>query len=141
MRVEAAIDINDLPLPRGVHQPKRVVTQTYRIIRDTNLCKQIKTLHKNECQLCGSSIKLPSGDLYSEAHHIIPLGAPHNGGDTAGNILVVCPNHHAMLDYCAMPLEFSLLRTKPSHEISDLSISYHNEIYRSRWKSDSAELS
>lgn len=35
---------------------------------------------------------------YVESHHLRPLGRPHEGPDTPGNIIVVCPNHHVMFD-------------------------------------------
>ena len=80
--------------PDEVAPPERILVETYRILRDTELARKIKKLHKNECQLCGTTITLQDGTSYSEAHHICPLGTPHNGPDVAGNILVLCPNHH-----------------------------------------------
>jgi hypothetical protein len=47
--------------------------------------------------------------FYCEAHHIRPLGIPHNGADSSDNILIVCPNHHKTLDYGAMMIDLSRL--------------------------------
>jgi predicted restriction endonuclease len=69
------------------------------------LARQLKLLYENRCQICGESITLPNGTRYSEAHHVRPLGRPHHGPDVAGNILVLCPNHHVMLDYGVIALE------------------------------------
>ena len=96
-------------------------------MRDANLARQIKILHKNNCQLCDSKIELSNGESYSEAHHIIPIGKPHNEPDTAGNIIVLCPNHHVMCDYGVIKLERSHIKEQAGHKISQESISYHNE--------------
>jgi len=64
---------------------------------------------------------------YAEAHHIIPLGSPHHGADKAENIIVVCPNHHAMLDYGVIKLELALVTTQGRHQICPTSVAYHNE--------------
>lgn len=79
--------------------PQRVQQTVYRVLRDTVLARNIKTLHKNVCQICGNFIEMPNGQRYSETHHIQPLGASHNGPDVAENIIVLCPNHHVEFDY------------------------------------------
>lgn len=107
--------------------PERLLIETYRVLRDTELARKIKALHKNICQLCGQTVRLKDGATYAEAHHIKPLGSPHNGADVAENIVVLCPNHHVMLDYGAIPLEAYNLRTTQGHVIGSAYISYHNE--------------
>lgn len=116
-----------IDLPSGVEEPTREDVVTYRVLRDTNLARQLKLVHKNCCQICGVTIKIPNGKLYSEAHHIIPLGKPHNGPDNPGNIIVLCPNHHVMCDYGAIALNFKEIKQKYGHLISNESIRYHNE--------------
>jgi 5-methylcytosine-specific restriction endonuclease McrA len=118
-----AIDLADLD---GNQLPPIEEQTIMRVIRDTGMTRKIKTLHANKCQICGSSITLPDGRSYSEAHHIIPLGAPHHGPDTPENILVVCPNHHAMLDFGCILLDGSSLRSAHGHSVSSASIEYHN---------------
>lgn len=113
----------------GNESPNRSSQETYRILRDTKLARQIKLLHKNKCQICNYSIKLPNGDYYSEAHHIIPLGSPHNGPDTAGNIIILCPNHHVMLDYFSTKLDIQNINLHPKHTIDLKSILYHNKVH------------
>ncbi|MBL8225221.1 MAG: HNH endonuclease [Chromatiales bacterium] len=123
-----AIDIDD---PAGNETPGRVVQETYRVLRDTALARQLKLLHNNRCQICDETISLPNGELYSEAHHIKPLGRPHNGPDVAGNILVLCPNHHVMLDYGAIKLRAGAIRIHPNHRIGGQYVEYHNNrIYK-----------
>lgn len=111
----------------------RVVTTTYRILRDTDLARQIKALHEYRCQICGHTIQLANGSFYAEAHHIRPLGTPHNGPDTIGNIICVCPNHHAELDYGVISLSVLSRADSPDHAIEKEHVDYHNqEIYRAK---------
>lgn len=106
--------------------PARKVQFIHRIIRDTTLTKLIKHLHHNTCQICGMSLHLSAEKTYAEAHHIQPLGAPHNGPDIAENILILCPNHHALCDFGAVPLNPKTLRTADGHNIGLNFLEYHN---------------
>lgn len=45
------------------------------------------------------TFRLPGGGKYAESHHIRPLGKKHQGIDHQSNMVVLCPNHHAMFDY------------------------------------------
>lgn len=123
----AAADLQKTDLPAGTQEPGRAHQLTYRVLRDTNLARKIKLLHRDKCQLCGQALQVSAAQTYSEAHHIIPLGSEHNGPDAPENIIVLCPNHHALCDYGAIPLERSSIRVAAGHEISDESIIYHNE--------------
>lgn len=111
---------------KDLEPPERVETTTYRILRDTSLAQHIKQLHQYECQICGFTISLPNGSRYAEAHHIQPLGSPHHGPDVAGNIIVVCPNHHAMCDYGTIAITSTELKSHPDHHVDDRFIDYHN---------------
>lgn len=106
--------------------PGRVPTTVHRIIRDTELARRVKQLHNFECQICGLTIALPDGNRYAEAHHIQPLGQPHNGPDEVGNILCLCPNHHAELDFGVIQLSLSKLPSVEGHEIKAKFVDYHN---------------
>lgn len=106
--------------------PEKVETITYRILRDTALARNLKELHENKCQICSETITLPTG-AYSEAHHIKPLSAPHQGPDIPENILVLCPNHHVMCDYGAIKLDVTVLMVHLGHKIGDEFLKYHNE--------------
>ncbi len=114
------LDGNDLP--------QRVLVDTYRILRDTDLARRIKLLHGNRCQVCGEVLQLEPSVTYSEAHHIRALGSPHFGPDTGANIIVVCPNHHALLDFGAIPLDLAQIRTAAGHTIGQEFIDYHNSV-------------
>lgn len=117
----------DISAPDEGGATTRVETVEYRVLRDTRLARALKTLHDNECQICGLSIDLANGVRYSEAHHIQPLGRPHDGPDVRGNILILCPNHHAMCDYGAIQLDVARLRTHPRHLLGNKFVAYHNE--------------
>jgi predicted HNH restriction endonuclease len=106
--------------------PERAPTEIYRILRDTDLARKIKLLHKNLCQLCGNALPLFDGTSYAEAHHIKPLGRPHNGPDVAENIIVLCPNHHALLDFGAIKLNIENINIIQGHKIASQFIEYHN---------------
>lgn len=132
---QEASDIADAPR-------ERVATTTYRILRDTELARRVKAVHRSECQICGHTIQFPDGSRYGEAHHIRPIGKPHNGPDTMGNILCVCPNHHAELDYGIIAISFTGLRCVDSHTLDPVFIEYHNQrIHGAKKAVPSANLS
>jgi hypothetical protein len=121
--------------------PERFAATVTRILRDTELARRVKGVHEYLCQICGETIKLPDGTRYAEAHHIQPLGASHGGLDVIANILCLCPNHHAMLDLGAMPLDLSKLRKHPHHTVEQRFIEYHNSfIWKRSDRSDSGSI-
>lgn len=111
---------------------ERAPTTISRIVRDTQLSLRVKGLHAYRCQIltCGFTLVRHDGTPYAEGHHVRPLGAPHNGQDISGNILCLCPNHHAACDLGAIPLVAAELRQVPGHAVAQEFIDYHNrEIY------------
>lgn len=108
----------------------RIETTTYRVLRDTELASRVKLLHEYRCQICSHTIELSDGSRYAEAHHIQPLGEPHNGPDIIGNILCVCPNHHAELDYRVSSLNLSDFRSAPGHTVDAKYVDYHNRLFQ-----------
>jgi len=130
--------VSDLETPKAedLNEPptvNRIECQIYRILRDTDLARRMKALYEYQCQLCGYTIQLNNGKRYAEAHHIKPLGAPHNGDDSDENIICVCPNHHVELDYGLIELNKASIRNLPTHTIGDKYINYHNTvIFRKR---------
>jgi len=53
-------------------------------------------------------------------------GADHKGPDIVENIMCVCPNHHALLDYGAIPINLKNLRISSGHMFSEQYVEYHN---------------
>lgn len=104
---------------------ERKEVTTTRVVRDTDLVSKLKTLYENKCQICSYSIDLGSR-YYSEGHHIQPLGTPHHGPDNINNIIIVCPNHHVLLDFGAIKLELSKLKLL-KHKIDPYFLNYHNK--------------
>ncbi len=119
----------DTPKAYDLNEPNettRTLIATYRILRDTETARNIKELHGFKCQICGEVIYLKNNKPYAEAHHIKPLGTPHNGPDIPENILCVCPNHHVRLDYGAVKIETATLRIANGHTIGKEFVEYHN---------------
>lgn len=101
-----------------------------RIIRSSAKSRHIKALCRNECQICGNTLKLKGKKTYAEAHHLQPLGKDHNGPDIIENMICVCPNHHAQLDLFAIEIDENLLK-KTEHKIGTTYINYHNKQFSS----------
>ncbi|MFN8463908.1 MAG: hypothetical protein U0X20_00095 [Caldilineaceae bacterium] len=118
-------------------EAERVLNHIYRILRDTRVARWVKFVHEHRCQICDTTIQLPDL-IYAEAHHVRPLGAGHRGPDVIENVLCVCPNHHAELNYGAITLDGSKIRNVRGHYLGPEFVEYHNRsIYRqSRQRSD-----
>jgi putative restriction endonuclease len=120
--------------PAGYSAPHRRDVRISRIIRDTAQTRQIKALYEHRCQICGIRLECPAGP-YSEAAHIRPLGAPHDGPDTKDNILCLCPNHHVLFDNGAVSIaddlsligEESHLTLHRNHRLNRHYLAYHRE--------------
>ena len=123
-----------LPPPPGREAPERRPTTTLRIVRNTAVATAVKTLHDHQCQVCGVRLETPAGP-YAEGAHIRPLGSPHCGPDTPGNVLCLCPNHHALLDLGAFTIADDLgliglegsLRTTPGHTVDVQHLAYQRD--------------
>jgi hypothetical protein len=120
-------------LPDGI--PGKTKQIVYRIIRDTKKSRQIKEEYQFQCQVCGKRLEITPGVFYAESHHIQPLGGEHKGPDVRDNILCLCPNHHALFDYFAIPLDPGKLRLN-KHELRQSFVEYHNAHFRSLTSSE-----
>jgi hypothetical protein len=114
--------------------PSKIIVTTERIIRNTKASGDLKEVYENHCQVCNERIQFEPDIFYSEVHHIRPLGGKHRGRDAHSNMLVVCPNHHAMFDF-GIPYFISPSRLRIAdkvfpltlkHQISRESVNYHN---------------
>jgi len=63
--------------------------------RDATLSAALKEKYNDQCQICKTTYKIKQG-FFCDTHHIEPL--KEGGKDTSENVLVVCPNHHRLLD-------------------------------------------
>ncbi|SFP52581.1 MULTISPECIES: HNH endonuclease [Halolamina] len=122
--------------------PARTEYTTTRTIRDTKLSTMAKELYDHRCQLCGDRRERRDGGAYAEAHHVKPLGDPHRGPDTASNLLVLCPNHHADFDYGRVrvdpdslvvehayddAVDGTFLTVDADHDLDPAVLAYHND--------------
>lgn len=115
----------------------RTEARVNRIIRDTSLIQRLKRLHNGQCQRCNFRLDLPDGSAYSEGHHLKPLGEPHNGPDVPENVLILCPNCHALLDFAAAHIDMDDLRIHPHHPIGQQFVSYHNVYVKKKYAQQS----
>lgn len=103
----------------------RVLRTIDAILRNKALVNRIKKLYNNTCQICGLQLNVGKDKYYSEVHHIIPLGKPHNGKDSLDNMICVCPNCHVQLDLKSKFLDENTFAVS-RHHISANYIKYHN---------------
>lgn len=122
--------------PGKYNTAPRHVLNVLRIVRDTEQARKIKMLYDYSCQVCQVRLEGSAGP-YAEAAHIRPLGMPHNGPDTADNLLCLCPNHHVLFDYGGFAIrdDWSLLgiagrlQRHKGHIISLDHVHYHRVHY------------
>ena len=121
------------PMPT---QRNQLIVQ--RIIRNSAISQKIKELYNYTCQICGIRLNTSAGP-YAEGAHIRPLGQPHNGPDTAENILCLCPNDHVRFDYGDIYISddyqivlyngklLGNLNRNPAHTIATNYLAYHRD--------------
>lgn len=85
--------------------PQRREVTVSRVIRDSALSRFLKSLYDYQCQICRFTFTLSKRRRYAESHHIRPLGRPHTGIDKETNMLILCANHHAMMDLGALAID------------------------------------
>ena len=106
---------------------RRIPVNIDKLVRDTALTLRVKALVGPECQLCSTTIVLPDGRFYLEAHHIKPLGSPHNGPDIQSNLLIVCPNCHVKCDRGIITLSLDCIKNN-KQDVELKYILYHNNL-------------
>lgn len=94
-KIKKLIAIRDAKNIKQARLKKDQASKTYR--RDPVLSSLLKRIYGDVCQIktCRTNLKLDRG-FFTETHHIIPLSK--EGEDTSSNILVLCPNHHKLID-------------------------------------------
>ncbi len=139
--VQLADDGTPLPAPTTLPTgpAPRAKSTVQRIVRNTDVSRRVKKLHNWTCQICGTRIEIAPG-AYAEGAHIRPLGRPHDGPDTDGNVLCLCPNDHVRLEFGALVINddlsivdtatrtsVGLLRTLPAHKVDKAHLEYHRD--------------
>jgi putative restriction endonuclease len=132
-RAEQLVSSQVTPAPAG-EQPVRSTVYTTRVIRNSEVGNQVRSLYHHTCQISGDRLETSNGP-YAEACYIRPVGRPHNGPDIVGNVLCLSPNMHVLFDLGAITLsdDFSVigkgvqLHVSPRHNLSLECIRYHRE--------------
>ncbi|MFI8716219.1 HNH endonuclease, partial [Brevibacillus brevis] len=111
--------------------------------RDTKRVRALKVLYGNCCKICGEALVDINGIGYSEVNHIQPL-SEHKGADREVNMIVLCPNHHTLMDMGIItidpwdretilhvdknnPLHKAKL-TMVKHSLSEKCVQYHHDV-------------
>lgn len=124
-----------IELRYGNSETRRKEGTVLRIVRDTDVTRGIKALYNYECQVCGYTINTKSG-RYAEGAHVRPLGRPHDGDDSADNVLCLCPNHHIMFDKGLFSIDDNLelvgvlsgkLIIHIQHRLNNSNLEYHRK--------------
>ena len=97
---ENDINMNDVLLYDSMSENNQKIkdVELSRLVRSTYLSEKLKQAYDNCCQLCGTRLMKNINEAYSEAHHIRPYNKTHQGDDTIGNMVVLCPNCHSQFD-------------------------------------------
>ncbi|MFJ2175725.1 MULTISPECIES: YDG/SRA domain-containing protein [unclassified Streptomyces] len=127
----------------GFEEQARRYIQQNRLVRDSSVARNIKSLHNNTCQICANRLVVsPTGEAYSEAAHIQAVGKPHFGKDISENVLCLCPNCHARFDRGALLItdSFEVIDSLTQRFVSELKRVRGHEIgvefirkHRARW--------
>lgn len=99
--------------------------------RNNKIVTELKRLYQGRCQITGEELtfKKKDGTLYSEVHHLIPLG--ESGSDSYANAIVISPLIHRMLHY-AVVSEIDLSKI----ENNKLLIKINDQDYEIVWHPD-----
>jgi putative restriction endonuclease len=119
----------------------KAYTSTQRLIRNTAVTESVKRLYDYTCQVCGLRL-MTAVTPYAEGAHMRPVGKPHNGPDTAENVLCLCPNDHVLFDRGAIGLDASWnvvelktgavlsgLSIHPQHKLGATHAAYHRSLF------------
>lgn len=128
-------------LPHDTSPPERRERGGTRIVRDSEMIRELKHRYDHQCQVCGDQRHRGASAPYAEGHHLHPLGDDPPGPDAKRNVLVLCPNHHADFDYGSIrvdpdtleihhlyedSVDGETLRVDPDHDLRRRHVEYHN---------------
>ena len=135
-----------------------------RFVRDYPAAIKLKQIYGFLCQVCGTTVatfECAHNDAcgYAEVHHIRAIGSGHQGPDYPGNMLVLCPDHHAAFDLSTMALnpdtlevydlepdgglqnKGPLILRKPGHEFDSGCLQYARDIWPRRLIENGLDIS
>lgn len=103
--------------------------------RNNRVVRNLKNLYGGKCQITGEELtfKKKNGELYSEVHHLIPLG--ESGSDSYENAIVISPLIHRMLHYADVS-EIDLSKI----EDNKLKIAINGREYEITWLPEHLEI-
>jgi hypothetical protein len=93
-----AAERGETPPPAAEGESMRRSTMTQQIIRRGENCRFLQTVYKGECQISGVRLLMPGGSFSVDCAHVRPLGFPHFGNDSTGNMLSLSPTMHRLFD-------------------------------------------
>jgi putative restriction endonuclease len=138
VQVADPVNAGESQAPEG-RRPQRATSTVQRLVRNTAVATWVKAQHDHRCQVCGLQLVTPAGP-YAEGAHVRPLGRPHDGPDSADNLLCLCPNHHVLLDSGALYVDADLrvvdassgtviaeLRTASGHTLAPAHLGYQRD--------------
>jgi len=88
------------PKEKIIGPAKRSKSEVWRFVRNQGKVLLLKNLYGNKCQICDYTFEHNANQkkgFYSEVHHYSSL--KKQSDDDIGNMIVLCPNHHAEFDY------------------------------------------
>lgn len=103
--------------------------------RNTQIVKQLKTLYQGRCQLTGEefTFQKKNGELYSEVHHLIPLG--EDSSDNYANMVVISPLIHRMFHFATVsPIDLSQIND------NKLAITINDKPYTITWHPEHSRI-
>jgi len=129
------------PEPQG--ETKRREALVSQIIRRGDNRRFLQTIYDGECQLSGVKLIMPDRTFSIDCAHIRPLGIPHRGEDSVGNMLSLSPTMHRLFDRGCVRIDPETLAVsmlygndlphrprllvRESHIIQPANLAYHSE--------------
>jgi putative restriction endonuclease len=115
------------PPPEPGPDEQRAYASVQRLVRNTAVTQWVKALYDFRCQVCGLRMETAAGP-YAEGGHLRPVGRPHNGPDTADNVLCLCPNDHVRLDRGTIVLDsnWAVVERASGRALGELTVHRHH---------------
>ena len=89
--------------------PPKERTATRKILgRRYEVRAWLKKLYENKCQVCGFRFEKRGGGWYSEGAHLARVSLRLADLDVVQNMVILCADHHKMLDHGHMRIEWDL---------------------------------